>query len=114
MFKPPLERTSYEHYIVMMRCFEVMIHLSQTQAKLHEKESLGQGQVHAGGDTGRVERHDASPRDRGDGATTMSTQGDNPLVAIAKAKENLLRAQIEQYKKKKPEGRDGEVKMVCD
>ena len=96
----------------MMHYFEIMIHLSQTQAKLHKKESLATGQVHAGGDTGRVDRHDASPRDRGDGATTLSTQGDNPLMAIAKAKENLLRAQIEQYKEKKPEGRDGGVKMV--
>jgi len=102
----------YDHYIVMMHYFEIMIYLSQTQAKLHKKERLATGQVHAGGDTGRVDRHDASPRDRGDGATTLSTQGDNPLMAIAKAKENLLRAQIEQYKEKKPEGRDGGVKMV--
>lgn len=85
-------------------CQDLWQQLTETQAQLHEKESLPKGHLHAGGDSGdtpRIQHHGVSPHDRGDGVTT---QGDNPLLAIAVAKENLLLAQVDQYKEMKPEG----------
>lgn len=64
--------------------------------------------MHAGGDgdvitgdTVRVQHHDTSPHGRWNG---VGSEGDGPLLAITIAKENLLQAQIEQYKDRKPEG----------